>query len=49
MYQWLEANLRYMLRNYLHVKEDGQVEVILIALFAFLIGLLASGRRIVVQ
>jgi hypothetical protein len=49
MYQWLEANLRHVLRNYLHVKEDGQVEVILIALFAFLIGLLASGRRIVVQ
>lgn len=49
MYPWLEANLRYVLRHYLHLNEDGQVEVLLMVLFAFMLGLLASGKRIIVQ
>ncbi len=49
MYPWLEATISAVLRHYLHLNEEGQVELILVALFAFLIGLLASGRRIVVQ
>jgi hydrogenase-4 membrane subunit HyfE len=45
----LETYLRAWMRRHLHIEEGGQAEIILIALVAFLIGLLLSGRRVVVQ
>jgi hypothetical protein len=45
----LEAYVRSWLRQHLQLDEGGQAEIILIALVAFLIGLLLSGRRVVVQ
>ncbi len=30
MYPWLEANISAVLRNYLHLNEEGQVELILV-------------------
>ncbi len=50
MYAWLDAHVRALLhRHGINVNENGEVELLLIVLIAFIIGLLVAGRRIVVQ
>lgn len=48
MHLWLEPYLRTLLERRGRA-EDGQAELLIIVLIAFLIALLVSGRRIVVQ
>ncbi len=48
MYAWIEANLRSLLHRH-GIDENGQAELILLALIAFMIGILVAGRRIIVQ
>ncbi len=49
MHAWLEANLRALLHRHGIDDENGEVELLLIALIAFMIGILVAGRRIIVQ
>ncbi len=44
MYTWLDAYIRSRLSN-----DRGQAELIVIALIVFLLWLLVSGRKVVVQ
>lgn len=44
---WLIMNFRHTLRR--HRGEDGQVEAIVLALVIFLLILIISGRRVLVQ
>jgi hypothetical protein len=46
MYLWLETNLRALLARR---SEEGQAELLLIAIIAFVVVLLATGHRVVVQ
>lgn len=49
MHPLLETHLRARIRHYLGAEEEGIAELVLVALVAFVIGLLVSGRRIIVQ
>ncbi len=48
MYAWLETHVRALLHRH-GINENGEVELLLIVLIAFIIGLLVAGRRIIVQ
>lgn len=49
MEPWLETYLRARIRHSLGKDQEGIAELVLIALVAFVIWLLVSGRRVVVQ
>ncbi|MDR7417620.1 MAG: hypothetical protein QN178_01765 [Armatimonadota bacterium] len=49
MYTILHAYARTWVRRHVGRSEDGQAELILVFLLAFLIALLVTGRRLIVQ
>jgi hypothetical protein len=48
MYAWVETNLRTLLRRH-RAGERGQAELVLVVLIAFLLMLIVTGHRIIVQ